>query len=164
MRSRPSHAAKSGVGEHTARESESAQRMRRERACGERPPPNLALEPQGSGALFFLFFGRPPAPKNNRVFVRVQRTKTGAPPKAMASEGRAGPLGPPTKRVTAEMASAPERSEGVSRGGRPTGAEANIGRGGPNGPAPPWNPSLQSSQRLFCLLTSTSRRTFTLFF
>ena len=56
MRSRTSHAAKSGVGEYTARESESAQRMRRERARGERPPPNLAPEPQGSGALFFCGF------------------------------------------------------------------------------------------------------------
>ena len=53
MRSRTSHAAKSGVGEHTARESECAQRMRWERARGERPPPNLAPEPKGSGALFF---------------------------------------------------------------------------------------------------------------
>jgi hypothetical protein len=52
MRLRTSHAAKSGVGEYTARESECAQRMRRERARGERPPPNLAPEPQGSGALF----------------------------------------------------------------------------------------------------------------
>jgi hypothetical protein len=53
MRSKTSHAAKSGVGEHTARESESAQRVRRERVRGEHPPPNLAPEPQGSGALFF---------------------------------------------------------------------------------------------------------------
>ena len=45
-------------------------------------------------------------------------------------QGRAGPLGPPTERGSAEMASAPERSGGVSRGGRPMGAEANIGRGG----------------------------------
>jgi hypothetical protein len=35
MRSKSSHAAKSGVGEHTARESESAQRVRRERVRGE---------------------------------------------------------------------------------------------------------------------------------
>jgi hypothetical protein len=55
MRSKTSHAAKSGVGEHTARESESAQRVRRERVRGEHPPPNLAPEPQGSGALFFLW-------------------------------------------------------------------------------------------------------------
>ena len=48
---------------------------------------------------------------------------------------RAGPLGPPTERASAEMASAPERSEGVSRGGCPKGAEANIGRGRPSGPA-----------------------------
>jgi len=34
MRSRSSHAAESGVGEHTARESECAQRMRRERVRG----------------------------------------------------------------------------------------------------------------------------------
>jgi len=53
MRSKTSHAAKSGVGEHTARESESAQRVHRERVRGEHPPPNLAPEPQGSGALFF---------------------------------------------------------------------------------------------------------------
>ena len=53
MRLRTSHAAKSGVGEYTARESECAQRMRWERARGERPPPNLAPEPHGSGALFF---------------------------------------------------------------------------------------------------------------
>ncbi len=54
MRSKTSHAAKSGVGEHTARESESAQRVRRERVRGEHPPPNLAPEPKGSGALFFV--------------------------------------------------------------------------------------------------------------
>jgi len=53
MRSRTSHAAKSGVGEHTARESESAQCMRRERVCGEHPPPNLAPGPKGSGAKLF---------------------------------------------------------------------------------------------------------------
>jgi hypothetical protein len=53
MRSRTSHAAKSGVGEHTARESESAQCVRRGRACGERPPPNLALEPKGFRAKSF---------------------------------------------------------------------------------------------------------------
>jgi len=58
MRSKSSHAAKSGVGEHTARESECAQCMRRERARGERPLPNLAPEPQGSGALFFYRFVR----------------------------------------------------------------------------------------------------------
>jgi GTP-binding protein len=57
MRSKTSHAAKSGVGEHTARESESAQRVRRERVRGEHPPPNLAPEPQGSGALFFYGSG-----------------------------------------------------------------------------------------------------------
>jgi hypothetical protein len=57
MRSKTSHAAESGVGEHTARESESAQRVRRERVRGEHPPPNLAPEPQGSGALFFLEIG-----------------------------------------------------------------------------------------------------------
>ncbi len=62
MRSKTSHAAKSGVGEHTARESESAQRMRRERVRGEHPPPNLAPEPQGSGALFFCLFAAPQAP------------------------------------------------------------------------------------------------------
>jgi hypothetical protein len=60
MRSRSSHAAKSGVGEHTARESECAQRMRWERARGERPPPNLAPEPKGSGALFFCAPGNLP--------------------------------------------------------------------------------------------------------
>jgi hypothetical protein len=59
MRLRTSHAAKSGVGEHTARESECAQRMRWERARGERPPPNLAPEPKGSGALFFCTSGTP---------------------------------------------------------------------------------------------------------
>ena len=47
-------------------------------------------------------------------------------------KGRAGPLGPPTERASAEMASAAERSGGVSRGGCPTGAEANIGRSGPS--------------------------------
>ena len=56
-----------------------------------------------------------------------------------ADRGRAGPLGPPTERGSAEMASAPERSGGVSRGGCPKGAEANIGRGGPSGPALPQN-------------------------
>jgi len=60
MRSISSHAAKSGVGEHTARESECAQRMRWERARGERPPPNLAPEPQGSGALFFCRWSTEP--------------------------------------------------------------------------------------------------------
>ena len=54
MRSRTSHAAKSGVGEHTARESECAQRVRWERARGERPPPNLAPQPKGCGAKCFL--------------------------------------------------------------------------------------------------------------
>jgi len=57
MRLRTSHAAKSGVGEHTARESECAQRMRWERARGKRPPPYLAPEPKGSGALFFFAHG-----------------------------------------------------------------------------------------------------------
>jgi hypothetical protein len=64
MRSRTSHAAKSGVGEHTARESECAQRVRRERARGERPnrsgrpararpikmPKSLAGEPRKADA------------------------------------------------------------------------------------------------------------------
>ena len=50
MRSITSHAAKSGVGEHTARESESAKRVCRERASGDRPPPFLAPGPYGSGA------------------------------------------------------------------------------------------------------------------
>jgi hypothetical protein len=45
MRPKPSHAAKSGVGEHTARESESAQCVRLGRERGELPPPSLALEP-----------------------------------------------------------------------------------------------------------------------
>ena len=54
MRLKPSHAAKSGVGEHTARESESAQCVRTGRERGELPPPSLAPEPQGSGASCFL--------------------------------------------------------------------------------------------------------------
>jgi hypothetical protein len=74
MRLRTSHAAKSGVGEHTARESECAQRMRWERARGERPPPNLAPEPQGSGALLFLDPEGPrAAPQPQR---RANRRKT----------------------------------------------------------------------------------------
>ena len=54
MRLKPSHAARSGVGEHTARESESAQCVRLGRERGELPPPSLALEPNGSGAFLFL--------------------------------------------------------------------------------------------------------------
>ena len=54
MRLKPSHAARSGVGEHTARESESAQCVRLGRERGELPPPSLAPEPKGSGAFLFL--------------------------------------------------------------------------------------------------------------
>ncbi len=53
MRSRTSHAAKSGVGEYTARESECAQRIRRERACGERPPPFWPRNRKVPGPYFF---------------------------------------------------------------------------------------------------------------
>jgi hypothetical protein len=61
MRLKPSHAARSGVGEHTARESESAQCVRLGRERGELPPPSLALEPHGSGA--FLFSGETVFPR-----------------------------------------------------------------------------------------------------
>ena len=60
MRSKTSHAAKSGVGEHTARESESAQCVPMGKSAWRAPTPNLAPEPQGSGALFV--FGLFPAP------------------------------------------------------------------------------------------------------
>jgi hypothetical protein len=81
MRSKTSHAAKSGVGEHTARESESAQRVRRERVRGEHPPPNLAPEPQGSGALFFYGSGGyPRGPPNS----------SGSPLRSGAANGMIG--------------------------------------------------------------------------
>jgi len=52
MRSITSHAAESGVGEHTARESESAQCMYRERLRGEQPPPILGPGLNGPGPIF----------------------------------------------------------------------------------------------------------------
>ena len=65
MRPRPSHAAESGVGEHTARESESAQCVRTGRERGELPPPSLAPEPKGSGAsCFYTVSGRRQKPVN----------------------------------------------------------------------------------------------------
>jgi hypothetical protein len=54
MRSITSHAAESGVGEHTARESESAQCMYRERLRGEQPPPILGPGLNGPGPNFFV--------------------------------------------------------------------------------------------------------------
>ena len=55
MRPRHPHAAESGVGKHTARESERAQACAagKERVANAHPH-NLALEPQGSGAILFL--------------------------------------------------------------------------------------------------------------
>jgi hypothetical protein len=41
MRSKTSHAAKSGVGEHTARESESAQRCATGKSAWRAPTPNF---------------------------------------------------------------------------------------------------------------------------
>ena len=53
MRPRHPHAAESGVGKHTARESERVQACAagKERVTNAHPH-NLALEPQGSGAIF----------------------------------------------------------------------------------------------------------------
>jgi hypothetical protein len=75
MRSRTSHAAESGVGEHKARESESAQHCATGKSAWRAPTPNLAPEPQGSGALFFtggratgrLFCLRTPAGRSTFV-------------------------------------------------------------------------------------------------
>ena len=55
MRPKHPHAAESGVGKHTARESERAQACAagKERVANAHPH-NLALEPQGSGAILFL--------------------------------------------------------------------------------------------------------------
>ena len=52
MRSITSHAAESSVGEHTARESESAHCMYRERLRGEQPPPILGPGLHGPGPNF----------------------------------------------------------------------------------------------------------------
>src|SRR5476649_2135413 len=85
IRSKTSHAAKSGVGEHTARESESAQRVRRERVRGEHPPPNLAPEPQGSGALFFLRPAPPPQPQARFLLPRQRSKRTALSPRKLAA-------------------------------------------------------------------------------
>jgi len=55
MRPKHPHAAESGVGKHTARESERAQSCAagKERVANAHPQ-NLALGPQGPGALFFF--------------------------------------------------------------------------------------------------------------
>ena len=55
MRPRHPHAAESGVGKHTARESERVQACAagKERVTNAHPH-NLALEPQGSGAILFF--------------------------------------------------------------------------------------------------------------
>src|SRR5471032_1725932 len=50
----------------------------RERARGERPPPNLAPGPQGSGALFFLFSADREAGRKQSAEARVQRAKAEA--------------------------------------------------------------------------------------
>ena len=54
MRPRHPPAAESGVGKHTARESERAQACANGEECvANTHPQNSAPEPQGSGALFF---------------------------------------------------------------------------------------------------------------
>src|ERR1019366_9794964 len=62
MRPRHPHAAESGVGKHTARESERAQACAagKERVANAHPH-NLAPEPQGSGAILFWEI-TPPVP------------------------------------------------------------------------------------------------------